>query len=35
LSTPLARMAVERGGHLHVGLEEFCDVERFPTVARR
>jgi uncharacterized protein (DUF849 family) len=31
LSTPVARMAVERGGHLHVGLEEFYDPKRFPT----
>lgn len=24
MATPIARMAVERGGHLHVGLEEFA-----------
>jgi 3-keto-5-aminohexanoate cleavage enzyme len=29
--TPLARMALELGGHLHVGLEEFYDPERRPT----
>lgn len=31
LATPIARMAVERGGHLHVGLEEHFDPERKPT----
>ena len=30
-ATPMARLAVERGGHLHVGLEEFYDPSRFPT----
>lgn len=29
--TPLARMALERGGHLHVGLEEHFDPEHKPT----
>ena len=31
MKTPIARMAVERGGHLHVGLEEFYDPEREPS----
>jgi 3-keto-5-aminohexanoate cleavage enzyme len=31
MATPVARMALEKGGHLHVGLEEFYDPERFPT----
>ncbi|MGH1493807.1 MAG: 3-keto-5-aminohexanoate cleavage protein [Acidimicrobiales bacterium] len=31
MSTPVARLAVERGGHLHVGLEGFYDPDRFPT----
>lgn len=31
MATPIARMALERGGHLHVGLEEFYDPQRFPT----
>jgi uncharacterized protein (DUF849 family) len=31
MQTPIARLAVERGGHLHVGLEEFFDPERKPT----
>jgi uncharacterized protein (DUF849 family) len=33
LATPVARLALalERGGHLHVGLEEFYDPARFPT----
>lgn len=33
LSTPIARLAVEAGGHLHVGLEEHFDPERKPTNA--
>ena len=32
MDTPLARMALERGGHLHVGLEEFHG-DRQPTNA--
>jgi uncharacterized protein (DUF849 family) len=31
MSTPVARLALERGGHLHVGLEEHFDPERKPT----
>jgi uncharacterized protein (DUF849 family) len=31
LATPLAQLAVERGGHLVVGLEPFVDPERTPT----
>ena len=31
LQTPVARLALERGGHLHVGLEEHFDPARQPT----
>jgi uncharacterized protein (DUF849 family) len=31
LATPIARRALERGGHLHVGLEEHFDPARKPT----
>ena len=31
MNTPLPRMALERGGHLHVGLEQFHDPDRQPT----
>ena len=31
LQTPVARLALERGGHLHVGLEEHYDPDRQPT----
>lgn len=31
MKTPVARLALERGGHLHVGLEEFADPDRQPT----
>ena len=31
MQTPIARMALERGGHLHVGLEEHFDPDRKPT----
>ena len=31
MKTPIARLALERGGHLHVGLEEHYDPERKPT----
>jgi len=31
METPLARLALERGGHLHVGLEEHFHHERKPT----
>ncbi|MET0377879.1 MAG: 3-keto-5-aminohexanoate cleavage protein [Spongiibacteraceae bacterium] len=30
-ATPVAQLALELGGHLHVGLEEFYDPERSPT----
>ena len=31
MSTPIARLALELGGHLHVGLEEHYDPEHSPT----
>lgn len=31
LKTPVARMALERGGHLHIGIEDHYDPERTPT----
>jgi len=31
MTTPVARLALERGGHLHVGLEEHYDPDRSPT----
>ena len=31
MATPVARLALERGGHLHVGLEEHYDPEHSPT----
>jgi 3-keto-5-aminohexanoate cleavage enzyme len=31
MATPIARRALERGGHLHVGIEEFYAPEREPT----
>ena len=31
LATPVARLALEQGGHLHVGLEEHFDPDRKPT----
>ncbi|MEN8161645.1 MAG: 3-keto-5-aminohexanoate cleavage protein [Myxococcota bacterium] len=31
MATPLARAALERGGHLHVGIEEFHAPDREPT----
>lgn len=31
MATPIARLALERGGHLHVGLEEHFDPERKPS----
>jgi 3-keto-5-aminohexanoate cleavage enzyme len=31
MATPIARRALERGGHLHVGIEEFYSPEREPT----
>jgi uncharacterized protein (DUF849 family) len=31
MATPIARAALERGGHLHVGIEEFYSRERSPS----
>ncbi|MHA7836361.1 MAG: beta-keto acid cleavage family enzyme [bacterium] len=31
METPVARLALERGGHLHVGVEEFYSPDRSPT----
>ena len=31
MDTPVARLALERGGHLHVGLEEHFHPDRKPT----
>ena len=31
LQTPVAQLALELGGHLHVGIEEHFDPERTPT----
>ena len=31
MASPIARLALERGGHLHVGIEEFYDAGRSPT----
>lgn len=31
MQTPIAKLALERGGHLHVGVEEFYSKERSPT----
>ena len=31
MTTPIAQLALELGGHLHVGLEEFYSAERTPT----
>jgi uncharacterized protein (DUF849 family) len=31
MATPVPRLALERGGHLHVGLEEHFDPQRKPT----
>jgi len=31
MATPIARLALERGGHLHVGIEEFFSPEREPS----
>ncbi len=31
MATPIAELALERGGHLHVGIEEFYDPGRSPT----
>ena len=31
MQTPIARLALERGGHLHVGVEEFYSPDRSPS----
>lgn len=31
MATPIARLALERGGHLHIGVEEFYDPNRSPS----
>jgi uncharacterized protein (DUF849 family) len=31
MQTPIAKLALERGGHLHVGVEEFYAKERSPS----
>lgn len=31
MDTPIARLALEKGGHLHVGLEEYYNPDRQPT----
>ncbi len=31
MATPIARLALERGGHLHIGIEEFYAPDRSPT----
>jgi uncharacterized protein (DUF849 family) len=31
METPIARLALERGGHLHVGIEEFYSPDRSPS----
>jgi len=31
MTTPIAQLALEKGGHLHVGIEEFYSAERSPT----
>ena len=31
MQTPVARLALERGGHLHVGIEEFYSPDRSPS----
>lgn len=31
MATPVARLALELGGHLHAGIEEFYDPDRSPT----
>ena len=33
MAAPIARLALERGGHLHIGVEEFYSAERSPTNA--
>jgi uncharacterized protein (DUF849 family) len=31
MQTPIARLALERGGHLHIGVEEFYSRARSPS----
>jgi uncharacterized protein (DUF849 family) len=31
MKTPIARLALERGGHLHLGIEEYYAADRSPT----
>ncbi len=31
MATPIAKLALERGGHLHIGVEEFYSKERSPS----
>ncbi len=31
METPIARLALERGGHLHIGVEEFYSPDRSPS----
>ena len=31
MATPIAKLALELGGHLHVGIEEFYSPERSPS----
>lgn len=31
MRTPIARLALERGGHLHIGVEEFYSADRSPS----
>ncbi len=31
MQTPIARLALERGGHLHIGVEEFYSADRSPS----
>ncbi len=31
MQTPIAQLALERGGHLHVGVEEFYSPDRSPS----
>ncbi|MAG32731.1 MAG: 3-keto-5-aminohexanoate cleavage protein [Deltaproteobacteria bacterium] len=31
METPIARLALERGGHLHIGVEEFYSADRTPS----
>ena len=31
METPIARLALERGGHLHIGVEEFYSPDKSPS----